>query len=175
MSDPRAQIQLARIQDDAWLWSTLVQQLMQDSPAEGMKAALSGATRGTPGGQVKDRAVELIVSQLEPAAQSDLVSAMDAAVTAAIYSRPDSKERAAATAFIVGHLENLAEIDSNLAVSNSQFALGWVRPGSAIEREAARIWDRLNVERPGAESEQDYAEGDILTDSADDFATAKRA
>ncbi len=174
MTDSRGKIQLARIQDDAWLWSTLVRQLMADDFNEGMKAALSGATRGGPGSEIKADAVRLIVAHLDQAAQVDLKNAMDAAVTAAIYSAPDSEDRAAATAFIVANLEPLAAIDSDLAANNSQFALGWARPDSDVGREAARMWGRLSVNRPEQEAESGYCEHDIL--GQDDMAaTAKHA
>ncbi len=165
MADMRAQIQLARIQDDAWLWGTLVARLMEADFPEGMKAALSGVARGSPGGAVKRRAGELIVGNLQLFAESDVREAMDAAVTAAIYSAPDSETRARATEFVVTNLERLAGIDSKLAADNSRFALSWTKPGSKLEREAATIWSRLKVQQPGRERETAYSESMLFDES----------
>ena len=175
MSDLRAKIQLARIQDDAWLWSTLVQELLRSDVAEGMKAALSGATRGTPGGHIKQKATALIVEHLPALAQTDVRAATDAAVTAAIYSAPDSETRAKATEFLVAHLEILAGIDSKLAAYNSQFALNWATPGSDVAEEAARVWKNLSVAHPAEAAEAAYRESDVLGEVAPGMDCARRA
>ena len=162
MSDLRGKIQLARIQDDAWLWSTLVQELMASDVGEGMKAASSGATRGAPGSQIKYQAAALIVANLPAYAAMDISAATDAAVTAAIYSAPESETRTKATEFLICHLETLAGVDAKKAADNSQFAMGWVKPGTELEKEAARIWNSFSVEHPTAAHEAGYDESDVL-------------
>jgi hypothetical protein len=143
MSDFRSRIQTARFQDDVALWVALVEELMRADIAEGMKAALSGCMRSSPGSSIKAKSVELIIDHAPDLAAVDLRGAVEATISAAISSPPESELRRRAVVFITDQAEALSKVDFQLAVRCADFAVKWAIYDSDLAGEAVEVHDRL--------------------------------